>query len=217
MEVCFMEESINKLIEAIMDGDDEVSAEAAQEIVDAKADLKPVIDKLTEAMRELGRQFEAMEIFLPEMILSADAMVAAMDIFGPILAESGDIQKKGTVVMGTAPGDMHEIGKNIVVTVLTADGFDVVDLGKNVPAIEFVNKAVETNADIIGVSALMTTTMPGATEVINILKDKGLYGKYKVIVGGAPTNPDWAKSIGADGWSEGAAEAVVLVNKLMGN
>ncbi|MEG1537633.1 MAG: cobalamin-dependent protein [Clostridiales bacterium] len=209
-------ESVNKLIEAILDGDDEVSAEAAQEIADSGMDLKPVIGKLTEAMRELGRQFEAMEIFLPEMILSADAMVAAMDIFGPILTASGDMIKKGTVILGTAPGDMHEIGKNIVVTVLTADGFDVIDLGKNVPAIEFVNKAVENDADIIGVSALMTTTMPGATEVIQLLKDKGLYGKYKVIVGGAPTNPNWAKTIGADGWSESAAEAVVLVNNLMG-
>ncbi|MCR4962724.1 MAG: cobalamin-dependent protein [Firmicutes bacterium] len=210
-----MEESIKKLTEAIMDGDDEVSAEAAQEIVDAKADLKPVIEKLTDTMRELGRQFEAMEIFLPEMILSADAMVAAMDIFGPVLAESGDIQKKGTVVLGTAPGDMHEIGKNIVVTVLTADGFDVVDLGKNVPAIDYVNKAVENEADVIGVSALMTTTMPGATEVINLLRDKDLYGKFKVIVGGAPTNPNWAKDIGADGWAESAAEAVTLVNNLV--
>ena len=208
-------ESINKLIEAIIDGDDEISAEAATEIVASEADLKPVIEKLTETMRELGRQFEAMEIFLPEMILAADAMVAAMDIFAPVLAARGEDHKKGTVVMGTAPGDMHEIGKNIVVTVLTADGFDVVDLGKNVPAMEFVNKAVEKEADIIGVSALMTTTMPGANEVIKFLKDKDLYGKFKVIVGGAPTNPDWAKKIGADGWSESAAEAVVLVNNLI--
>lgn len=209
-------ESIEKLVQAVMEGEEDVAAEAAQEIVDSKQDLKGVIDRLTEAMRVLGKQFEEFEIFLPEMILSADAMTAAMDIFDPILTAAGNKVNKGVVVLGTAPGDMHEIGKNIVKTVLVADGFEVIDLGKNVEIMEFVNKAAEHNANIVAISALMTTTMPGATDVINLLTEKGIRANHKVIVGGAPTNPDWAKSIGADGWSSSAAEAVVLANKLVG-
>lgn len=208
--------AIEKLVQAIMDGDEELAEQTAKEIVASKVGLDEVIAKMTEAMRVLGKQFEEFEIFLPEMIMSADAMTAAMQIFEPELIKSGNAKKKGTVVLGTAPGDMHEIGKNIVKTVLTADGFNVVDLGKNVPVIDFINKAEEVGADIIGVSALMTTTMPGATEVINVLKDKNLRDKYKVIVGGAPTSPAWAEKIGSDGWSESASQAVELANKLMG-
>lgn len=207
--------SIEKLVAAVTDGDEDVAAEAAREIVDSDADLQEAIAKLTEAMRVLGKQFEEFEIFLPEMIMAADAMTAAMKVFEPKLAASGMAGKKGTVVIGAAPGDMHEIGKNIVKTVLTADGFNVVDLGKNVPSIEFINKAEEVGADIIAVSALMTTTMPGATEVITLLKDKGIREKYKVIVGGAPTSLQWSKDIGADGWSLSATEAVSLSNKLL--
>lgn len=209
-----MEENTKKLCEAIVDGDEDDAAEYAQAIVDAGQDLEPVIAALTDTMRELGDQFEAMEIFLPEMIMSADAMLAAMDIFSPVLAASGNNQKKGTIVLGTARGDMHDIGKNIVATVLLADGFDVVDLGKDVAEAAYVNTAVEKKADIIGVSALMTTTMPGATAVIQMLKDKDLEGKFKIMVGGAPTSPQWAESIGAE-WSESASDAVKLANKLI--
>lgn len=209
-----MEENTKKLCEAIVDGDEDDAAEYAQAIVDAGQDLEPVIAALTDTMRELGDQFEAMEIFLPEMIMSADAMLAAMDIFSPVLAASGNNQKKGTIVLGTARGDMHDIGKNIVATVLLADGFDVVDLGKDVAEAAYVNTAVEKEADIIGVSALMTTTMPGATAVIQMLKDKDLEGKFKIMVGGAPTSPQWAESIGAE-WSESASDAVKLANKLI--
>ncbi|MGI6096028.1 MAG: cobalamin B12-binding domain-containing protein [Lachnospiraceae bacterium] len=209
-----MEENTKKLCEAIMDGDEDDAAEYAQAIVDAGQDLAPVIEALTDTMRVLGDQFEAMEIFLPEMIMSADAMVGAMDIFSPVLEASGNNQKKGTIVLGTARGDMHDIGKNIVATVLLADGFDVVDLGKDVAEADYVNTAVEKEADIIGVSALMTTTMPGATAVIQMLKDRGLEGKFQIMVGGAPTSPQWAESIGAN-WSESASDAVKLANKLI--
>lgn len=207
-------EEIKKLCEAIEFGDEDEAAEYAQAIVDAGQDLEPVISALTETMRKLGDQFEAMEIFLPEMIMSADAMLAAMDIFAPVLAASGNNQKKGSIVLGTARGDMHDIGKNIVATVLLADGFDVIDLGKDVAEAEYVSTAVDKEADIIGVSALMTTTMPGATAVIQMLKDKGLEGKFKIMVGGAPTSPQWAESIGAN-WSESASDAVKLANKLV--
>lgn len=209
-------EIIKKLTQAVMEGEEEIAVETAQAILDEKVDLQAVIKELTETMRILGKQFEEFEIFLPEMILAADAMTAAMDIFNPVLVASGTKQQKGTVVLGTAPGDMHEIGKNIVNTVLTADGFNVIDLGKNVPIMEFVNKAKENSAEIIAISALMTTTMPGATDVINLLKDKGIRENHKVIVGGAPTSKEWAEKIGADGWAVSAAEAVVLTNNLVG-
>lgn len=209
-------ECVEKLVQAVMEGDDDVAAEVAQEVVEKVEDLQPVVAKLTEAMRELGKKFETFEIFLPEMMCSSDAMTAAMDVFGPKLGTSGAGKKKGVVVIGGAPGDMHEIGKNIVTTVLQSDGFEVADLGRDVAALDFVKKAQELKADIIAVSALMTTTMPGAKEVIRILDEQGLREKYKVIVGGAPTNGKWAKEIGADGWAENSTDAVTLCNNLMG-
>jgi corrinoid protein of di/trimethylamine methyltransferase len=209
-------ECVERLVQAVIDGEDESAREIAEEVVEKVEDLSMVIGKLTEAMRELGKKFETFEIFLPEMIVSSDAMTAAMDVIGPKLVKGGGAEKKGVIAIGTAPGDMHEIGKNIVITVLKADGFDVVDLGRDVAAIEFVNKAEEVKADIIGISALMTTTMPGAKEVIRLLEDKGIRDKFKVIVGGAPTNGKWAKDIGADGWAENSTDAVELCNQLMG-
>lgn len=206
---------IEKLVQAVIDGDDELATTAAEEVLAQVDDLKPVIGKLTDAMRELGGQFERFEIFLPEMMVSSDAMEAALAVLGPKLAAGGNAEKKGVVVMGGAPGDMHEIGKNIVCTVLRADGFDVVDLGRDVAAMEFVKKAQEAKADIIGISALMTTTMPGAIEVLNFLKDKGIREKFKVMVGGAPTNGKWATEVGCDGWAENASDAVRVANKLM--
>lgn len=208
-------ECVEKLVQSVIDGDDELAAEIAQEVVEKVEDLTSVVGKLTEAMRELGKKFETFEIFLPEMIISSDAMTAAMDVIGPHLGKGGAAEQKGVVAIGGAPGDMHEIGKNIVITVLKADGFNVVDLGRDVAAVEFVKKAQEVKADIIGISALMTTTMPGAKEVIRILEEKGIRDKFKVIVGGAPTNDKWAKSIGADGWAENSTDAVELCNKLM--
>jgi corrinoid protein of di/trimethylamine methyltransferase len=209
-------ECVERLVQAVIDGEDESAREIAEEVVEKVEDLSMVIGKLTEAMRELGKKFETFEIFLPEMIVSSDAMTAAMDVIGPKLVKGGAAEKKGVIAIGTAPGDMHEIGKNIVITVLKADGFEVVDLGRDVAAIEFVNKAQEVKADIIGISALMTTTMPGAKEVIRLLEDKGIRDKFKVIVGGAPTNGKWAKDIGADGWAENSTDAVELCNQLMG-
>jgi corrinoid protein of di/trimethylamine methyltransferase len=209
-------ECVERLVQAVIEGEDELAREIAEEVVEKVEDLTLVIGKLTEAMRELGKKFETFEIFLPEMIVSSDAMAAAMDVIGPKLVKGGAAEKKGVIAIGTAPGDMHEIGKNIVITVLKADGFEVVDLGRDVAAIEFVNKAQEVKADIIGISALMTTTMPGAKEVIRLLEDKGIRDKFKVIVGGAPTNGKWAKDIGADGWAENSTDAVELCNQLMG-
>lgn len=208
-------ECVEKLVQAIIDGDDEEAKVIAEEVLEKVEDLGMVVGKLTDAMRELGKQFETFEIFLPEMIVSSDAMTAAMEVISPKLLAGGGGVQKGIVALGGAPGDMHEIGKNIVVTVLKADGFSVIDLGRDVAAYEFVQKAEEAKADIIGISALMTTTMPGAKEVIRILEEKGIRDKFKVIVGGAPTNAKWAEGIGTDGWAENSTDAVELCNRLM--
>lgn len=208
-------ENAEKLVQAVMDGDEELAVKSAQAIIDNKEDHQEAISRLTEAMRILGRKFENFEIFLPEMIMSADAMTLAMATFEPILLATETNRKKGIVVLGTAFGDMHEIGKNIIKTVMTADGFDVIDLGKNVSPIEFVNRAKETKADIIAISALMTTTMHGASDVIQLLNNAPSGCTHKVIVGGAPTSDEWARRIGADGWAPNAAESVLLINRLM--
>jgi trimethylamine corrinoid protein len=149
------------------------------------------------------------------MMMAAEGMMAAMDVYAPLLEQMGGITDRGTVVIGSPKGDMHEIGKNIVKLVLRANGFKVVDLGPNVDAAEFIKQAEEARAAIIAISALMTTTMPGAKQVVEILNDKGVRGQYKVIVGGAPTTSDWAEQIGADGWAEDAPKAVELVEKLI--
>jgi methylmalonyl-CoA mutase cobalamin-binding domain/chain len=210
-------DQVTKLSEAVLAGDEELSTQLAQKIVEAGLELAPVIERLTETMRILGQQFENSEIYLPDMIMAADAMVAAMEIFEPILQASGGGEPKGIIIFGTAPGDMHEIGKNIVVKVLKSEGYQVIDLGPNVAAAEFVAKAAEHRAHVIGISALMTTTMQGAAEVIKLLEAEDGRAAYKVIVGGAPTNADWAASIGADGWSSSATEAAALVNRLLGH
>ncbi len=208
--------AIEKLMEAVVEGEEEIAAEAAQEIVDQDGELEQVVTKLTDVMRDLGEKFETFEIFLPQMLLSSDAMMAAMDVIKPILIEKGTSKQKGKVVIGTAAGDMHEIGKDIVRTVLNADGFEVVDLGPDVNSLEFVSKASEMGADIIAISSLMTTTMPGAKEVLEVLNDKGIRDQFKVIVGGAPTNNTWAEDSGFDGWAENASDAVRLANSLVG-
>jgi corrinoid protein of di/trimethylamine methyltransferase len=209
-------EAIKKLMDAVVEGEEEIAAEAAQEIIDNEGDLDEVVANLTDVMRDLGEKFENFEIFLPQMLLSSDAMMAAMDVIKPVLIEQGTNKQKGKVVIGTAAGDMHEIGKDIVRTVLNADGFEVVDLGPDVNSLEFVSKANEMGADIIAISSLMTTTMPGAKEVLEVLNDKGIREKFKVLVGGAPTNKTWAEESGFDGWAENASDAVRLANSLVG-
>ena len=157
-----------------------------------------------------------MEIFLPELVMGAEAMKAAVDVLKEAITARGEtLEKKGTVVIGTVEGDIHDIGKTIVVAMLQAAGFEVVDLGKDVPIPTFVKRAEEVSADIIGASALLTTTMPRQKDLIEYLKTYGKRDKYFVIVGGAPTTKEWAKEIGADGQGKDAAEAVKLCEKLM--
>lgn len=209
-------ELLEGLVEAVEDGKDEEAFALAQEAMAAKMDPLEVVDSLTEGIREVGDRFERMEVFLPEMMLAARAMQKALEPISPYLErQSEGREKKATVVIGTVEGDVHEIGKHIVALLLEVNGFSVYDLGSDVNALDFIKRAQEVKADIIGASALMTTTMPGQQEIIEILRDMGLRERFHVIVGGTPVTQDWAEEIGADSWAENAATAVLILEEAM--
>jgi corrinoid protein of di/trimethylamine methyltransferase len=166
---------------------------------------------LRDGLRIVGAKFERLEVFLPEMIMSADAGNAVMEVLEPAMAAKGqEAASPGTVIIGTAKGDIHTIGKNILTILLKLSGFKVHDLGEDVAATTFLAEAVRLKADIIAISALMTSTMPGQRDVINLLRDTGQRDKCAVMVGGAPVTQEWADQIGADGYAETASGAVAL-------
>lgn len=208
-------EIIQQLKDAMVEGDEARCAELARALVAEGADLRATIAELAAEMEEVGRKFEEMEIFLPEVLLAADGMEAVMEVFTPELARDSVSTSQGTAVVGTARGDMHQIGKDLVALFLQIGGFKVVDLGTDIDPLDFIHEAERSNADVIGISSLMTTTMPGATEVIRILNDKGVRDRFKVVVGGAPTSQEWADKIGADGWAEEAGSAVDVCKELI--
>jgi corrinoid protein of di/trimethylamine methyltransferase len=195
------------------------AAEIAQELIDANVDPLKVIDEvLSPTMEEIGDKFDRMDIFLPELMGAAEAMQSATAILTKhIQATVERPMTKGKVVMGTVHGDIHEIGKNIVKIMLEVSGFEVFDLGKDVPSMQFIEKAGEVGADMIALSALMTTTMVSQKEVIELLKALGKRDDYIVIVGGAPTTAQWKEKIGADGWAETAVQAAKLATNLLEN
>jgi len=165
---------------------------------------------------EMGDLFERGEVFLPELVLAADAMMGAAEVCNAALPE-GEGEKKGTVVIGTVQGDVHDIGKTIVVAFLRANGYDVHDLGRDIAAHKFIEKAAEVNADVVGMSALLTTTMREQIRVLDAMKAAGVRDKYKVIVGGGASTQNWADKIGADAYAEDANDGVKKINELTGN
>jgi corrinoid protein of di/trimethylamine methyltransferase len=203
--------------QSIIDGDEEAAAAVAQQALDAGIDpLEAINQGYVAGMSYVGDQFSQGEMFLPDMMLAAEAMKAAVAVLEPEMTRRGTHRTMlGKVVLGTVKGDIHEIGKNLVATMLSASGFEVYDLGVDVAFEKFIEKAREVNADIIGMSALLTTTMTGQRAVIEMLDDMGLRSKVKVIVGGAPVTRSWAAEIGADGMSEDAMGAVALAKKLV--
>jgi len=212
------EKSLRKLEEAVVNGDVDGAKDAASKVL--KANLNPVDvieNNLAHAMKIVGKRFERGEYFLSNLIMSGEAMTAAISILTKDMnEESKEHLKKGpTIFIGTVKGDVHDIGKNIVATLLKANGFNVYDAGTDLDPMEIIKKAEEVKADIIALSALMTVSMPYQAEVINFLKELKLRDKYKVIVGGGPTSQEWAEKIGADGWAPDASAAVVLVKKLL--
>lgn len=209
-------EILEKLVQAVQDGQSEDAVALAQKAMAASIEPLAAVDALTEGIREVGDRFERMEVFLPEMMLAAQAMRKALEPLEPYLERTKEGRtKKGTVVIGTVEGDIHEIGKHIVALLLEVNGFAVHDLGPDVNALDFIKKAQEVKADVIGASALMTTTMPGQQEIIEILKDMGLRDRFHVTVGGTPVTREWAQEIGADSWAENASQAVTVLEAAM--
>ena len=184
-----------------------------------KEGIKPsdIIEKgMSPGMKEVGDRFARYEIYLPEMMMAAEAWESAMKILEPKLLESGEERKKaGKVVIGTVKGDIHSIGKNIVGAMLKMNGFEVFDLGVDIAASAFVTKAEEVGADIIAASALMSTTIPQQKNIIEHLEARGARGNYRFLVGGGSTTQEWADSIGADGYGRTAGDAVTLALKAL--
>ncbi len=202
--------------EAILNGNIDQAKVLAQRTLEEKLDLNDAIDAFSLAIREAGDLFEEGEFFLPELMRSAEAMKAAMNIFEPILKEGKEDRILGRVVIGTIEGDIHDIGKTLVAAMLSAEGFDVHDLGADVPVQTFIEKALEVDANIICISALLTTTMLGQKKLIDNLKENNLRDRFKVLIGGAPVSKQWVEEIGADGTAENAVSAVKLAKKLIG-
>jgi len=208
--------SLESIYDAVLNGDAKKAAAETEAALKAGIKAEDILHKACiPAMAEVGRLFEEGEKFVPEMLISARAMQAAMNILRPELVKA-DVKTLGKVVIGTVQGDLHDIGKNLVKMMLEGAGFEVIDLGVDVSAQKFVDTAREQNADIIGLSALLTTTMPGMKTTIEALKEAGLHGKIKVMIGGAPITQDYADEIGADGYAPDASSAVRKAKQLLG-
>ena len=209
-------EIIQGLHEAILSLDAAKARETAEELIKTDIDITEAIETgMSPAMEEIGRKFQSGEMFLPELQLSAYVFQAAMDILQPKLSEAKQkVKPRGRIVMGTVKGDIHSIGKDLVCTMLRVAGFEVINLGVDIPTFTFLEQAQRNEADIIGLSALLTTTIPQQREVIEALDSQGLRERFRVIVGGATVTQEWANEIGADGYGENAAEAVELAKRL---
>jgi corrinoid protein of di/trimethylamine methyltransferase len=208
-------ENLDALKDAIIKGNLAVAVEATQKAVAEGCEPQFVInDYMSKAMEEIGQRFEEGKAFVPELLMAARAMKGALEILKPML--KGDKTKLlGTVAIGTVKGDLHDIGKNLVASMLEGCGFEVINLGIDVSSEKFINAVKEQNANIICLSALLTTTMSYMKEIIDALEQAGLRNEVKVMVGGAPLNENFAKVIGADGYSSNANGAVALAKKLL--
>lgn len=210
------EELLRQIADAVVEMEEDTVEELAQESLTAGIDAYETIDSgLAKGMERAGQLFDEEEYFVPELLMCSDAMNVGIDVLKPHL-KSENVSKKGKVVIGVVEGDTHDIGKNLVRLMMETGGFEVLDLGRDIPPAEFVSKAEEYGADIIGIATLMTTTMPGMQEVVDILSQKGIRDKFKVIVGGGPISPAFAKKIGADGYARNAADAVKVAERLLG-
>ena len=207
---------LKEIAESLRTGDDDAVRSGVQAALGAGLEPGDVLRSgLLAGMAVVGEEFGRREVFLPDVLLAARAMHAGMEILKPHLANDG-VPPAGRVVLGTVQGDLHDIGKNLVGILLRGAGFDVIDLGTNVPAERFLEAAERSGAGVVGLSALLTTTMPRMAEVVSLVRERGLAGRVKVIVGGAPVTRAFAVEIGADAWGFDAESAVRRVKELEG-
>ena len=209
-------DTLQLLNERLQKGDVEKVEELTKQAIAENCGAKKILDDgLIAGMTTVGEKFKAHEIFLPDVLLAAKAMYAGMDLLKPLLVKN-HISMMGKVVIGTVQGDLHDIGKSLVGIMLKGAGFEVIDLGRDVTPEKFVNTAKESGADIIGMSALLTTTMPVMKKVINLAKEQKIREKFKIIIGGAPLSDDYANEIGADAYCYDGINTVDCVKRLLG-
>ena len=208
--------SIAQIRHYMVDGEGEAAVALVKETMEKGTAAQEIMNGLTDEMAILGQKFENFEVFLPDLMIAGDAFMQIMDVLKEHLVAAADGTAAKTVIVGTVKGDYHDIGKNIVGIVLQANGFNVIDLGADVDPVAYLDAARKEKADVVGLSALMTTTMPGQEEFIKMVADAGDKGKYLVCVGGAPTSVEWAERIGADVWSFDAFECAAKLKKLLG-
>ena len=212
------EEILQSLSEAVLNFDADAAIDAARASVEAKINpVKAIEEGLAKGLRVVGDRFEAGELWLPHLVLGAEALEAAVKVLEEHMAlEDLESTSRGTVVIGTVEGDIHDLGLRIVASMLRANGFRVYDIGCDAHTLNFIEKAKEVRADIIAASSLMTTTMPFMKDLVEALETSGIRGQYKVMVGGGPVTKELAKAIGADGYGKDAAEAVQVAKELVG-
>ena len=207
---------IQQLSEYLQKGDEEKVFDLTKQAIAHNIPPEEILNKgLIGGMNVFGEQFRNHDIFLPDVLMAAKAMYAGMDQLKPLLIQAG-IPSRGKIVIGTVQGDLHDIGKNLVSIMLKGAGFEIIDLGSDVPAEQFVTTAEKENASVIGMSALLTTTMPAMKQVTDLVSEKNLQDKIKTIVGGAPLSKQAAAEMGADAYGFDAANAVVRVKELLG-
>jgi len=213
-----MSEIFEELKQAIIDGDEDIAGELSQRIIDESINPVDAVQLgLIKGIEVVGELWKAGEVFLPDVMMSAEAMKVGLGLLEPEIAKLGmsEGESKGKIVLGTVAGDIHDIGKNITGAMFTAAGYKVFDVGTDIKAEDFVSKALEVGADIIGASALLTTTMIGQKEIVDYLIQHNLRDQFKVFVGGGPTSQAYADEIGADGWAESADGAVLLADSML--
>ena len=213
-------EHLEIIIDSIVDGDEDIAPIVVQKGLDAGLKALTILDGLMSGADEVGQLFESGEFFLPELMLTGRALQAAMDVLTPVLqieqaGEATAVKDTGTIVIATIQTDIHDIGKNMVSSMLTAAGFKVFDLGVDVPLKTIIAKAKEEKANIIGCSGLLTTSLPYIRDMLDLLNAMGERQNFKVMVGGAPVTPEWATQIGADGTAPNPIEAVNLAKRLI--
>ena len=212
-----MDQFYEKMLECVMDGEEDEAVELTRAQIESGTDPLDIVQKcLVPILDDIGDKFSKLEIFLPDLIMCADVAKAVKDeIREHLLNAAGGSESAGKVVIGTVQGDVHDIGKNIVATLLEVNGFEVIDLGNDVKPFDFIETAKQQKCDIIALSSLLTTSMPYMVDLLKNLNGLGIRDQFKVIVGGGPVSAEWAKEIGADGYSNDANEAVELCRNLM--
>lgn len=212
-----MEAKLQEIYDAILNGDNSVTPGLVQDALDEGIEPSRILNEgMVPAMGKVGSLFEEGEYFVPEMLISARAMQAGLGVLRPHLVDA-DVKPAGKVVMGTVKGDLHDIGKNLVCMMLEGGGFEIIDLGADVAPEKFIAAIQEHQPDLIGMSALLTTTMPNMKTTIQALEDAGIRNRVKILVGGAPLTQDYADQIGADGYAPDASRAVSLAKSLVTN